>query len=358
MRFHVTRKQRLVATIAISGGFFVAELVVGFRTKSLALIADAFHYMNDLIGFAVALLAVTLSDRKSSPETLTFGWRRAQVLGAFFNGVFLLALGVSIFLQAVERFVNLTFVEEPVLILKMGCIGLGLNVLVMSFLHESHHGHDHANEKGQNDRQPIEEPLGTGGTSSVNSKQATSDSKEEDIKHGHRGRDLGMLGVMIHVIGDAINNVGVIVAAVVIWKGEGNGRFYADPGVSLFIALTIMGSAWPLCKRAGHILLESAPPDLSLDDVRAEIIKVSGVESVADLLVWRIDQRTMLATAHVIVTDDSVNNFNSKATAIGAGLRPYGIQSIALQPIRQRPVTPAAVGHESASDVSEVSKAT
>lgn len=83
-----------------------------------------------------------------------------------------------------------------------------------------------------------------------------------------------MLGVMIHVIGDAINNVGVIVAAVVIWKGEGNGRFYADPGVSLFIALTIMGSAWPLCKRAGHILLESAPPDLSLDDVRAEITKV------------------------------------------------------------------------------------
>ncbi|TKW50894.1 Zinc homeostasis factor 1 [Colletotrichum tanaceti] len=233
MRFHVTRKQRLVATIAISGGFFVAELVVGFRTKSLALIADAFHY----------------------------------------------------------------------------------------------------------------------------SKQTTPDSKQEDIKREHRGRDLGMLGVMIHVIGDAINNVGIIVAAVVIWKGEGNGRFYADPGVSLFIALSIMGSAWPLCKRAGHILLESMPPDLSLDDIRAEITKVSAVESVADLRIWRIDQRTMLATAHVIVTDDSVNSFNSMAAAIGAGLRPYGIQSIALQPIRQRPVTPAAVGHESASDISEVSKA-
>ncbi|TQN72213.1 Zinc homeostasis factor 1, partial [Colletotrichum shisoi] len=309
MRFHVTRKQRLVATIAISGGFFVAELVVGFRTKSLALIADAFHY---------------LSDRKPSPETLTFGWRRAQVLGAFFNGVFLLALGVSIFLQAVERFVNLTC-EYP----------------CSRVTEQTTYVESSRRRTRQNDGESIEEPLGTGGTSSVNSKQATSDSKEEDIKHGHRGRDLGMLGVMIHVIGDAINNVGVIVAAVVIWKGEGNGRFYADPGVSLFIALTIMGSAWPLCKRAGHILLESASPDLSLDDVRAEITKVSGVESVADLLVWRIDQRTMLATAHVIVTDDSVNNFNSKATAIGAGLRPYGIQSIALQPIRQRPATPA-----------------
>ncbi|GJC78148.1 zinc/cadmium resistance protein [Colletotrichum liriopes] len=135
MPFRVTKKQRLLATIAISGGFFVAELVIGFRTKSLALIADAFHYMNDLIGFVVALLAVIVSERKTSPRSLTFGWKRAQILGAFFNGVFLLALGVSILLQAVERFINLTHVEDPVLILIMGCIGLGLNVLVMSFLH-------------------------------------------------------------------------------------------------------------------------------------------------------------------------------------------------------------------------------
>ncbi|TEA19480.1 Zinc/cadmium resistance protein [Colletotrichum sidae] len=108
LRSKITKRQRLVATIAISGAFFIAELTIGFRTRSLALIADAFHYMNDLIGFSVALLAVILSERKMAPENLTFGWKRAQVLGSFFNGVFLLALGVSILLQAIERFINLS----------------------------------------------------------------------------------------------------------------------------------------------------------------------------------------------------------------------------------------------------------
>ncbi|KAK1988445.1 cation diffusion facilitator family transporter [Colletotrichum cereale] len=335
MPFHVTRKQRLTATIAISGGFCIAELVIGFRTKSLALIADAFHYMNDLIGFVVALLAVIVSERNTSPRTFTFGWKRAQILGAFFNGVFLLALGVSILLQAIERFINLTHVEDPVLILIMGCIGLGLNVLVMSFLHENHHSHDGGCESDQGEGESIEEPVTVGCTFPVNSEQTNPDSKEAKAEHRHGGRDLGMLGVMIHVIGDAINNAGVIVAAVVIWKGNGDGRFYADPGVSLFIALTIMASAWPLCKRAGHILMESTSPDVDLDDIRAEITKVPGVESVAELLVWRIDQKTMLATAHVVVADDSVSSFNSKARAIGAGLRPYGIHLIALQPIHR-----------------------
>ncbi|KAK1998961.1 cation diffusion facilitator family transporter [Colletotrichum falcatum] len=350
MPFRITRKQRLTATIFISGGFCIAELVVGFRTKSLALIADAFHYANDLIGFVVALLAVIVSERKTSPRTFTFGWKRAEILGAFFNGVFLLALGLSILLQAVERFINLTHVEDPVLILIMGCIGLGLNVLVMSFLHENHHGHNGGCESDQGEEESIQDSGAVCRTFPVISGQTNTDSKEARAEHHHVGRDLGMLGVMIHVIGDAVNNAGVIVAAVVIWKGSGDGRFYADPGVSLFIALAIIASAWPLCRRAGHILMESTPPDVDLDGIRAEITKVPGVESVAELLVWRIDQRTMLATAHVVVADDSVSSFNSKATAIGAGLRPCGIHSIALQPIhrlRKGAGTPGAAGCDS-----------
>ncbi|KAF6812237.1 cation diffusion facilitator family transporter [Colletotrichum sojae] len=333
VRLKVTKKQRLVATIAISGAFFIAELVVGFRTKSLALIADAFHYMNDLVGFSVALLAVVvssdksilcegsnidlihrkskkLSDRKTAPETLTFGWKRAQVLGAFFNGVFLLALGLSILLQAVERFTNLHHVEDPVLILVMGCIGLGLNVIVMSFLH------------GQCDspKQPFPDP-GDG--------DATRPPQKA-------GRDLGMLGVMIHVLGDAINNAGVIVAAAVIWKGTGEARFYADPGVGLLIALTIMVSAWPLCRQAGHILLESAPPGVDIEELRAEAVRVSGVQDITDLRVWRLDQETTLAAARVVVVggDNTLHGFSTAADAIGSVLRLRGIRAVALQPVQ------------------------
>ncbi|KAK6212688.1 hypothetical protein LQW54_004955 [Pestalotiopsis sp. IQ-011] len=88
-------------------------MVVGFKTGSLALVADAFHYLNDLIGFVIALGAILVTQRATSPKDFSFGWARASLLGAFFNGVFLLALGVSIFLQSIERFVSLQHVEDP-----------------------------------------------------------------------------------------------------------------------------------------------------------------------------------------------------------------------------------------------------
>ncbi|KAK1635003.1 cation efflux protein [Colletotrichum phormii] len=344
-RFKINKKQRLVATIAISGGFFIAELVIGYRTKSLALIADAFHYMNDLIGFAVALIAVIVSERRSPPpKSLTFGWKRAQILGAFFNGVFLLALGVSILLQAFERFTQLPHVEDPVLVLIMGCIGLGLNVIVLSFLHamcnesnpkntETHH-HEHIQERHP-DEESREPPSHSPPPPSDPNTSSNPEPKPSlpSAKHHHtRPRDLNMLGVLLHVLTDALNNLSVIVAALIIWKSSSNARFYADPGVGVFIALTIMLSAWPLCRRAGEVLMESAPAGVDVNFVRGEILEVPGVLDIKDLLVWQLDQTTTLATAHITITGDSIDNFASTADAIVARLQQYGIRSVALQP--------------------------
>jgi solute carrier family 30 (zinc transporter), member 1 len=83
-----------------------------------------------------------------------------------------------------------------------------------------------------------------------------------------------MLGVLIHVIGDAINNVGVIISALVIWKAKYEGRFYADPGVSMGIAIMILLSSLPLVKKSGTILLQSAPQGVNHDDVKHDLEKV------------------------------------------------------------------------------------
>ncbi|KAJ5754841.1 cation efflux protein [Penicillium manginii] len=99
----ITRIQRLSAVIGISFCFFVAELSVQFFLRPL--VADAFHYLNDLVGFIVALSAALKSVHP--PKALTFGWQRVQLLGAFFNGVLLFGLGISVFLQSIERFISL-----------------------------------------------------------------------------------------------------------------------------------------------------------------------------------------------------------------------------------------------------------
>ena len=84
-----------------------------------------------------------------------------------------------------------------------------------------------------------------------------------------------MLGVILHVIGDAVNNIGVMIAAIAIWKAKSEKRFYADPAVSLFIAIMIFLSAVPLVKNSGLILLQSAPLGVDLEDIKHDLEKVS-----------------------------------------------------------------------------------
>ena len=84
-----------------------------------------------------------------------------------------------------------------------------------------------------------------------------------------------MLGVLLHIIGDAINNIGVIIVALVLWKSKSDARFYADPAISLFIAIMIFASAFPLVKGAGSILLEAAPLGIDMEDIKRDLEKAS-----------------------------------------------------------------------------------
>jgi zinc transporter 1 len=100
--------------------------------------------------------------------------------------------------------------------------------------------------------------------------------KAETIPHH---RDLGMLGVVIHVACDALNNIGVIIAAIVVKYTDSKGKTYADPAVSLFISLMIVASAYPLIKKSGAILLQSSPDGLDVKAIRADLEAVRNTPS-------------------------------------------------------------------------------
>ncbi|KAF4503666.1 zinc cadmium resistance [Fusarium agapanthi] len=312
----ITKKQRLIATICISFSFFAAELAVGFYTRSIALIADAFHYLSDLIGIVVALIALMLQEHtKPAPQGYTYGWHRATILGAFLNGVFLLALGISILLQALERFVHLT-------------------------QHDHEHDHQGDRQHSHDDRLQNQETTGPL-TNEAISQSMTGLAHIPINHHNHRhttvsvkspGRDLGMLGVFIHVLGDAINNIGVIIAAVLVWQLKGEGRYYADPAVGVFISLMILLSAIPLVKKSGAILLQTAPNGVNPEDVKHDIEMIPGIKSVHELHIWRLDQRKFVASAHIVVDSRTVQGFADKAKIILECLHAYGVHSATLQP--------------------------
>lgn len=381
-KFQLSSKQKLIAIICFSFSFFVAELVVAFYTKSLALLADAFHYMNDLIAYCVALAAIIISDSKTPPDNFSFGWARAQLLGAFFNGVFLLALGISIFLQSIERFISIERVDNPILVLIMGCVGFTLNLLSATLLHELHghdHGHGHGHGHGHNhsDGEQHDHAENHGhmhdhdhSHSHVNveaGRQVNDASVEEHnelpltpmsahaahaahAEHRHTivnlqapGRDLGMMGVLLHVIGDACNNIGVIIAALIIWLTSSEARFYADPGISMAIALMILVTSIPLVKNSGKILMQSSPKDVPLDDVKHDLEKIPGIESVHELHIWRLDQKKSIATAHIVVSNTEMSDFMDRARTVGECLHAWGIHSATLQPELATPTTASSV---------------
>ncbi len=294
------------------------------------------YQLNDLIGFIVALVAVQVTERKTSPQDLTFGWTRAQLLGAFFNGAFLLALGLSIALQSIERFISLQHVENPKLVLIIGCVGLTLNLISAAFLHEHDHGDGHGHSQGHDHPSHAH---GDVEIHSITSTHGTVSSVDHHIEHLHHalapskhGMDLGILGVLIHILGDAINNIGVIISALIIWITHSPSRFYADPAVSMWIAIMILISAIPLTKRSGKILLQSAPLGVKIDDVKQDLESIPGVLSVHELHVWRLDQKKAIASAHVVVGDPDVRSFMAKAKVITECLHAYGVHSVTLQP--------------------------
>ncbi|KAG9907346.1 cation diffusion facilitator family metal ion transporter, partial [Aureobasidium melanogenum] len=325
---------RLTVAIVLSLAFFIAELVVGFRTKSLALIADAFHYLNDLIAFCVALVAAKLSDRKDAPASLAFGWERAKVLGAFFNGSFLIAFGLSIFLQAIERFINIQVIDQPRNVLIMGCVGLLLNVICILMVHDYSHEHNNSCKKPKAGSPVLE----------------ISDLENPSAKNTHG--DLGLNAVVIHMIGDVLNNLGVIAAALVMMLVRSPNRFYADPAVSMGISVMIASSALPLTFRSGHILLGSTPPSAQSEAIIRELSKIPGVVSAHDLYVWQLSQEQSIGSAHIVMSpmtsqevlsrsssdvdetaqpEEPKETHNGRLARLGRCLHGFGIQRVTLQ---------------------------
>ncbi|KAF5373240.1 hypothetical protein D9615_007432 [Tricholomella constricta] len=275
---------------------------------------------------AIAFIAAHLHEKGRHNVNFTYAFHRAELVGAFFNGVFLLALALSIFLQSIERFVNVEHVDSPVQILIIGSIGLCLNIISALVIHD-HGGHGHGNQAIA---------------------LAVSDDAEENIPrddihalHNHTidppiivpQHNLNLVGVMVHLFGDAVNNIAVMISAVIIWKVQSPHRFYADPAVSLAISLVIFASAIPMSR----ILLEAAPLFLDLEKVKDDLLSIPNVLSVHDLHVWHLSQSVILATLHVCVpVGTSLEEWEKTEQYLQHCFSAYGISHVTISPEIQR----------------------
>lgn len=153
---------------------------------------------------------------------------------------------------------------------------------------------------------------------------------------GHSHGDLNMRGVFLHVMGDALGNIGVIASALFIWLTPFWWRFYSDPVISLLITVIILASAIPLCKAASRILLQGVPVGMRVDEIRADIEGLPGIIGCHHLHVWQLSDTKFVASLHVQVDYDFKGEGSSRymqlARAVRKCLHAYGIHSSTIQP--------------------------
>ena len=248
------KSKRFVISLALTGLIFFAEFFGGLWTGSLALLSDSAHVFMDAFALGLSYLALRAAALPAN-EKHTYGYHRMQVLAALFNGATLFLIAFEILREAWDRFKN----PEPVLakpMLVIAVIGLIVNLIVAFVLRE----HDH--------------------------------------------EDLNTRSAFLHVIGDALASVGVIVVGIVLlfvnWT-------WLDPLVSVLIGLLILVSSGRVLKESVHILAEGMPKGIALDEVVAAIRAVKGVENVHDLHIWTVAPGYVALSAHVQVENQKVS---------------------------------------------------
>lgn len=141
-----------------------------------------------------------------------------------------------------------------------------------------------------------------------------------------------MMAIIAHMVGDAINNIGIIIAALVVWKGSHSARYYVDPIVSTAIAIMILTTALPICKTTGLILMESMPTSLRVDKVKKDLEKIPGVIAVHKLRIWSLNYEQTLASVCVLISDNTLEEFEYRKRLINECLSDYGIHFATIQP--------------------------
>jgi cobalt-zinc-cadmium efflux system protein len=246
----IDHRGRLMAVLAITLGVLVIEVVGAFLSGSLALLADAGHMLTDVAGLTLGLVAAALARRPATDER-TWGYRRAEVLGAAAQAAVLLAVGVFILVEGVQRLFSPPEVTSGVMVV-FGVVGLVGNLVGLALL------------------------------------------------AGGRGDDLTMRAAFLEVVNDALGSVAVLVAAAVIAT---TGWLRADAVASLVIGVLIIPRTLKLLRETVDVLLESTPRGLDLSDIRDRIMTLPHVLEVHDLHATQVATGLPVLTAHVVVDD-------------------------------------------------------
>jgi cobalt-zinc-cadmium efflux system protein len=240
----------LLIVLVLNAGFLVAEATVGFLTHSLVLLADAGHMLVDVAGLSLALGAVWLAQRPANRRK-TFGYYRAEIIGAFLNAVLLLGVSAFILFEAVDR------LSDPPDVPGFTIMAVGFGGLIVNL---------------------------TGGL----------------LLHARAKENINARAAFLDALQDILGSAAAITAGLVLvttgWK-------YADAILAGGVGLLILPRTWNLMKSAVDVLFEGTPSGINMDDVERQLLSIPGVQAVHDLHIWMVTSGFVVLSGHVRVPE-------------------------------------------------------
>lgn len=246
---------RLWISIFLNLIITLAEFIGGIISGSLALLSDALHNLNDTTSLGISLFARKVSKKEANKEK-TFGYKRAEIIGAFINLITLVIIALFLIKEGVERFYNPQPIDGLIMFV-VAIIGLLGNVITAVLLYRS--------------------------------------SKE----------NINIRSAYVHIMSDALSSVGVIVAGWLILQYE---LFIVDTILTLIIAGYILWQSYYMLRQTIDILMESTPTEIQLEEVTLAMQEVAGVRDVHHLHVWRLDESNILLESHVVIDESDMMN--------------------------------------------------
>ncbi|NXS18274.1 ZNT10 protein, partial [Mystacornis crossleyi] len=314
---------RLIFMLVLTVGFFVAELVSGYLGNSIALVSDSFNMLSDLISLCVGLSTGRIARRSRRGPRATYGYSRAEAVGALSNVVFLTALCFTILVDSILRLARPEPIDDAQLVLIVGTLGLAVNVVGLLVFQDW-------GACCRRRRRPV---------SSLNAGDSPNDQKSpeegSEKKKEKKSEALNIRGVLLHVMGDALGSVVVVVTATIFYvrplgDASCNWQCYIDPSLTIVMVLIILSSAFPLIKETSTILLQMVPKGVNMQLLTDRLAHVPGVSSFHEVHVWELASGKNIATLHVKCQTPS--DYQDAAYKIRKVFHEAGVHSVTIQP--------------------------
>ncbi|CAL8284099.1 unnamed protein product [Lota lota] len=296
-------RRKLVLACVVSLVFMIGEVIGGYAAQSLAIMTDAAHLLTDFGSIMISVFSLWISTRPPT-KTMTFGWHRAEAMGALVSVLSIWAVTGVLVVLAGQRIMDGNYeINTHIMLLTSGC-AVGANVLMALILHQSggSHGHSHTLSS---------DPPGRKGKNG-----------------GHAHGNTSVRAAFVHVLGDLLHSVGVLIAATIIHLRPE--MKMADPICTFLFSVLVLATTFTIIKDVCRTLMEGAPSGISVAEVKEALLSVGGVRAVHELHAWGLSGTHSLVSVHV-ATEESADTQLVLQDITGQLRSEFGFSGVTVQ---------------------------